>query len=68
MTDTIVETSQLWKSFTGKPALCGLDLRVPAGSIFGFFAAVYHWFPKLTGALLREGLGKLQLLLMVFGK
>jgi cytochrome c oxidase subunit I len=38
-----------------------------AGSIFGFFAAVYHWFPKLTGALLREGLGKLQLLLMVVG-
>jgi cytochrome c oxidase subunit 1 len=38
-----------------------------AGSIFGFFAAVYHWFPKLTGALLREGLGKLQLLLMVIG-
>src|SRR5271155_1845932 len=36
MTDTIVETSQLCKSFTGKPALCGLDLRVPAGSIFGF--------------------------------
>src|SRR5271156_838811 len=36
MTDTIVETSQLCKSFTGKPALCGLDLKVPAGSIFGF--------------------------------
>ncbi len=38
-----------------------------AGSIFGFFAGVYHWFPKLTGALLRERLGKLQLLLMVIG-
>jgi cytochrome c oxidase subunit I len=38
-----------------------------AGSIFGFFAGVYHWFPKITGALLREGLGKLQLLLMVIG-
>ena len=38
-----------------------------AGSIFGFFAAVYHWFPKVTGALLRESLGKLQLLLMVVG-
>ena len=32
-----------------------------AGSIFGFFAGVYHWFPKVTGALLRERLGKLQL-------
>ncbi|MBV9005677.1 MAG: cbb3-type cytochrome c oxidase subunit I [Solirubrobacterales bacterium] len=38
-----------------------------AGSIFGFFAGVYHWFPKFTGALLRERLGKLQLVLMVIG-
>jgi cytochrome c oxidase subunit 1 len=38
-----------------------------AGSIFGFFAGVYHWFPKVTGAMLRERLGKLQLLLMVVG-
>ena len=22
-----------------------------AGSVFGFFAGVYHWFPKITGAL-----------------
>ena len=38
-----------------------------AGSVFGFFAGVYHWFPKLTGALLRERLGKLQLVLLVIG-
>jgi cytochrome c oxidase subunit I len=38
-----------------------------AGSVFGFFAGVYHWFPKITGALLRESLGKLQLVLMVVG-
>ena len=38
-----------------------------AGSIFGFFAGVYHWFPKLTGALLRERLGKLQLGVMIVG-
>ena len=36
MTDFIIETNQLSKSFKGKPALRGLDLRVPAGSIFGF--------------------------------
>jgi ABC-2 type transport system ATP-binding protein len=36
MTDLIIETSQLTKSFKDKQALCGLDLRVPAGSIFGF--------------------------------
>ncbi|MGI8573639.1 MAG: cytochrome c oxidase subunit I [Solirubrobacteraceae bacterium] len=38
-----------------------------AGSIFGFFAGIFHWFPKITGARLREGLGKLQLLVMVVG-
>jgi cytochrome c oxidase subunit 1 len=38
-----------------------------AGSVFGFFAGVYHWFPKVTGALLRESLGKLQLAIMIVG-
>lgn len=38
-----------------------------AGSIFGFFAGVYHWFPKITGRLLRERLGKLQAAIMFVG-
>jgi cytochrome c oxidase subunit I len=37
------------------------------GSLFGFFAGVYYWFPKVTGALLRESLGKLHFVLMVIG-
>lgn len=36
MNGYIIETNQLKKSFTGQPALRGLDLQVPAGSIFGF--------------------------------
>jgi ABC-2 type transport system ATP-binding protein len=36
MTDGVIETSQLCKAFKGHAALQGLDLRVPAGSIFGF--------------------------------
>ena len=36
MTDLIIETNQLTKTFKGQQALSGLDLRVPAGSIFGF--------------------------------
>jgi ABC-2 type transport system ATP-binding protein len=36
MTEYIIETNQLTKSFKGQPALRGLDLRVPLGSIFGF--------------------------------
>jgi ABC-2 type transport system ATP-binding protein len=36
MTDFVIETSQLKKSFKSQPALRGLDLGVPKGSIFGF--------------------------------
>ncbi len=36
MNDFTIEISALKKSFGGRPALDGLDLRVPAGSIFGF--------------------------------
>jgi cytochrome c oxidase subunit 1 len=38
-----------------------------AGSVFGFFAGVYHWFPKVTGARLREGLGRLHLVALLVG-
>ncbi len=36
MTDFIIETTELYKSFHNRPALRGLNLRVPVGSIFGF--------------------------------
>ena len=38
-----------------------------AGSVFGLFAAFYYWFPKVTGAMLRERLGKLHFWLMAIG-
>ncbi len=38
-----------------------------AGSAFGLFAGVYYWFPKLTGALLSERLGKAHFVLMAIG-
>jgi cytochrome c oxidase subunit I len=37
------------------------------GSLFALFAGVYFWFPKVTGAFLREGLGKVQFWLMIAG-
>jgi cytochrome c oxidase subunit 1 len=37
------------------------------GSIFGLFAGVYYWFPKLTNKLLDERLGKLHFVLMLIG-
>jgi cytochrome c oxidase subunit I len=38
-----------------------------AGSLFAGFAAAYYWFPKWTGAMLRDSLGKVQFALMVVG-
>jgi cytochrome c oxidase subunit 1 len=38
-----------------------------AGSIFGFFAGVYHWFPKVTGVRLREGIGRVHFVLLAIG-
>ena len=53
MTDLIIETSQLTKSFQGRPVLRGLDLRVPKGSIFGFLG--------------RNGAGKTTTIKMLMG-
>jgi cytochrome c oxidase subunit I len=30
------------------------------GAIFGIFSGLYYWFPKFTGRMYNEGLGKLQ--------
>ena len=37
------------------------------GSIFGLFAGVYYWYPKLTNKLLDDRLGKLHFVLMLIG-
>lgn len=37
------------------------------GAIFGIFAGVYYWFPKVTGKLLDEKLGKLHFWLQLIG-
>ncbi len=37
------------------------------GSLFAIFAALYFWFPKITGVLLRDGWGKVQFWLMFIG-
>ena len=37
------------------------------GSLFGVFAALYFWFPKMTGALLRESFGRLNFWLAFIG-
>jgi cytochrome c oxidase subunit 1 len=37
------------------------------GSVFAIFAGVYYWFPKMTGRMLNETLGKTQFLIMFIG-
>ena len=37
------------------------------GSVFGIFAGLYYWFPKMTGRLLSEGIGKLSFWVMFVG-
>ena len=37
------------------------------GSVFGVFAGIYYWFPKMTGKIMDEGLGKLHFWLMLVG-
>ena len=35
--------------------------------VFGIYAAIYHWFPKMTGKMYYEGLGKLHFWLTFLG-
>jgi cytochrome c oxidase subunit 1 len=37
------------------------------GSVFGIFAGLYYWFPKITGRTMSEGLGKLSFWVMFVG-
>jgi cytochrome c oxidase subunit I len=37
------------------------------GSVFGVFSGIYYWFPKMTGKILNEGLGKTHFWLMLIG-
>jgi cytochrome c oxidase subunit 1 len=38
-----------------------------AGSVFGLFAAIYYWWPKVTGMMLGERLGRLHFWLLAIG-
>jgi cytochrome c oxidase subunit I len=37
------------------------------GAVFGIFAAIYFWFPKMTGAMLSEKLGRAVFFLLFIG-
>jgi cytochrome c oxidase subunit I len=37
------------------------------GSVFGIYAAIYHWFPKMTGRMMNEPLGIVHFVLTLIG-
>jgi cytochrome c oxidase subunit I len=37
------------------------------GAVFAIFAGIYYWFPKISGRMLSEGLGKLSFWLILIG-
>lgn len=37
------------------------------GSVFGLFAGIYHWFPKITGRMINEPLGKVHFVMTFIG-
>jgi cytochrome c oxidase subunit 1 len=44
-----------------------LHYVLPAGAVMGLFAGTYYWFPKFTGRMLDERLGKIHFWLYVIG-
>ena len=37
------------------------------GSVFAVYAALYHWYPKITGRMMNERLGRIHFVLTYFG-
>lgn len=37
------------------------------GSVFGLYAGIYHWFPKMTGRMMNETLGQVHFALTLIG-
>ena len=44
-----------------------LHFVLMGGAVFTIFAAIYYWFPKVTGRMLDEGLGRVSFYLMFVG-
>ena len=44
-----------------------LHYVIMGGAVFGVFAGVYYWFPKITGRLMNEALGKTSFWLILVG-
>ena len=60
-----------WRRSTGNSRLLfrggAFSLHARRRMVFGIFAGIYYWFPKATGRMLNERLGKWHFWLLVIG-
>jgi cytochrome c oxidase subunit 1 len=56
-----------WQLHDSYFVVAHLHYVLMGGSVFGIFGGIYYWFPKITGRLLSEALGKWSFALMFIG-
>jgi heme/copper-type cytochrome/quinol oxidase subunit 1 len=56
-----------WQLDNTTAAHAGTLYVLVGGGVMGGFAALHYWFPKLSGRMLGEGLGKIALVLLLIG-
>jgi cytochrome c oxidase subunit 1 len=62
---SVIPVNWLLADTTASTAASGYVLV--GGTVLGGFAALYYWFPKMTGRVMGEGLGKSSAALIVLG-
>ena len=56
-----------WQAHDSYFVVAHLHYVLFGGSMFGIFAGLYYWWPKIFGRVLHEGLGKLHFWLLFIG-
>jgi cytochrome c oxidase subunit 1 len=56
-----------WQLHDSYFVVAHLHYVLMGGSVFGIFSGIYYWFPKITGRLLSESLGKWSFAVMFIG-
>jgi heme/copper-type cytochrome/quinol oxidase subunit 1 len=56
-----------WKLKNTTDATAATHFALIGGSVFGGFAALHYWFPKMTGRTMGESLGRISFWTILFG-
>jgi cytochrome c oxidase subunit 1/cytochrome c oxidase subunit I+III len=56
-----------WQAHNTYYVVAHIHYVLIGANVFPVFAAIYYWFPKMTGRMLNEGLGKLSFWVMFVG-